>query len=55
MVLIRDITRRREAELKLEEREKTLKAIFANAGIAMTIVDSEDHFINVNPAYEEMT
>ncbi len=55
VVFVRDITKRRQAELKLQERERTFRSIFANAGIGMTVVDLEDHFIDVNPAYEEIT
>ncbi len=54
VVLVKDITRRREAELKLEASEKKFRTVFENAGVGMTIVDLDNHFIDVNPAYLEM-
>jgi PAS domain S-box-containing protein len=54
VILVRDISKQKAAELELEKSERKFRTVFENAGIGITVVDSDNRFIDINPAYQEM-
>ncbi|MDN7025849.1 PAS domain S-box protein [Methanoculleus sp. FWC-SCC1] len=51
---VRDITRQKETERALREREAWFRGIYENAGIGMGIVDRGGHMVDSNPALRNM-
>ncbi len=51
---MRDITRRKQVEEALREREQMLGGIFETAAIGITVNDPEGRYIKTNPAYRSM-
>jgi PAS domain S-box-containing protein len=54
VVLVRNITKQKTAELKLEKSEQKFRSVFTNAGLGMTVVDLDNRLIDVNSVYQEM-
>ena len=53
-ILLLQDSRRRTEEL-LEEQKETFKAIYTNSKEAIAILDMKSNFLEVNPAYSELT
>ena len=51
---MQNITKRKKAERALKESEARFRSVFESAAIGMTIVDSDDHLIDANRAYQEL-
>ncbi len=51
LVVVRDISRRRQAETELAERSRLLEAFFANTLTCIVLLDRDFNFIRVNEAY----
>lgn len=51
LVIVRDISRRRQAETELAERSRLLEAFFANTLTSIVLLDRDFNFIRVNEAY----
>ena len=49
-----DITKRKEAEIELQESEEKFRKIFENSGTGMVMVEPSGHFIKVNKAFCEI-
>ncbi len=54
LTVMRDITRRKEAERKLEERTAYLNALIENSPLAIVAHDSQDRVQMCNPAFERL-
>ena len=50
-----DITEKKEAEKRAQEREKRFRKIFENSPIGMVLVTPDFRFFSVNPAWVSMT
>lgn len=55
VVMLKDISARKQVELALQESEQRLEAILDSAPLAIFIKDLQGRYIRVNPAYERMT
>lgn len=55
MVIIRDITDHRQAEMKLQESEENFRKIFESSALGMTLTMPDLRFLLVNPAWLTMT
>jgi len=53
--VVRDITKRKNAEEELRERERKLKTIFDVLPVGVSILDAKRKIIYVNPALERIT
>ena len=54
LTVARDITERRVAERKLEERTTSLNALIENSPLAIVVHDAEDRVQMCNPAFERL-
>ncbi|WP_054031853.1 PAS domain-containing sensor histidine kinase [Desulfatitalea tepidiphila] len=52
--IYRDITRRRDQELKLRSTEQSYRRLFENVGAGVYVSSKEGRFLDVNPALMEM-
>jgi len=55
IVLVEDITGSKQDEEALRASEERFRKVFAHAATGMTIQDAEGHFLEVNPAFCEIT
>ncbi len=54
LAVMRDITKRKEAEERLRKQERLLQSILHNMGDAVVVADAEGSFIIFNPAARQM-
>ncbi len=49
--IIRDITKQKQADYRLQESEEKYKALFDNAPLSYQSLDEDGRFININPSW----
>lgn len=54
MSVVRDITQRRNVEEALKRSEESFRQIYEHAPIGIAITNTDDHFLQCNPAYCEL-